>query len=289
MLFLNLEWRVLYLKYCLLIGTSLEVMAESEKQAPNEFHGITPLQPTASLNQHIQCSDSITQSTGSSTSTSTTSISMTTTPLTSSTVCKESNSQVEALEDTVTHSMPPPGLQNISTHSNVAFCQNVPVLKESSIASGSFLFGPSDDGFSKDHNQLLCAPDGTGNTIPLPVRQSSFSDTNPLTPVRSKVCTSDYTDQGAPLTPTANLKLLLSAASPAIREREMMQQNTSRNVCRSILTDAAADVTEEFEYSRKQKSLSILCSRFVHVSVCMCLWYVCLCVCLGHELEIMAL
>ena len=136
--------------------------------------------------------------------------------------------------------------------------------KESSVTAGSFLFGPSDDGFTKDHNQLLCTADEASNTISLPVRQSGFSDTNPLTPARNKVCGSDYADEGTPLTPTANLKILLSAASPAIRERELMQQN-ARNVCRSILTDAA--ITEGFEeYSRKQKSLSILCSRLVYLS-----------------------
>ena len=256
-------WSALFEKYaykfCSFAGMSLEVMAEREKQAQDEFHGIT-LQATQSLSQPIQSNVSsayspattITQDPG-------TNAGIATGLLPSFAVSKNNNSQFEVAEDTVvSHSLLIPTLQ----HSTTVY-QNMSLPKESSIASGSFLFGPSDDGFGKD--QLLCASDGAGNTIPLPVRQSSFSDTNPLTPVRTKVCTGDYTDQGAPLTPTANLKLLLSAASPAIREREMMQQN-SRNVCRSILTDP--DVTEEFEYSRKQKSLSILCTRCVCVRTC---------------------
>ena len=241
-----------------------EAMAEREKQAAqNEFHGITPLQATSqhSIQSNVSSSSTTTTTT---TVTPDPSTAMATAPLTSFAVSTENNnSQFEVAESTVvSHSLLIPRLQNINTQHSTAVYQNIPTPKESCIASGSFLFGPSDDGFGKDHNQLLYAADGAVNTFPLPVRQSSFSDTNPLTPVRSKVCTSDYTDQGAPLTPTANLKLLLSAASPAIREREMMQQNT-RNVCRSILTDS--DMTEEFEYSRKQKSLNILCTRFVYV------------------------
>ena len=265
---------------------SLEVMAEREKQAQNEFHGITPLQASQSLSQLIQSNvSSVYLPTTTSTldpGTNTNAATIATVPLPSFAVSKDNNSQFEVPEgNVVSHSLLIPALQNITTQQSAAVYQNVSLPKESSVTSGSFLFGPSDDGFGKD--QLLCASNGAGNTIPLPVRQSTFTDTtNPLTPVRTKVCTSEYTDQGAPLTPTANLKLLLSAASPAIREREQMQQNT-RNVCRSILTDP--EVTEEFEYSRKQKSLSILCTRcacvvqiHVHMKLGLCrwLWY---CVC----------
>lgn len=248
---------------------SLEAMAEREKQAQNEFHGITPLQASQSLSQPIQTNVSSANSPATTITphpgTNTNAAAIATGLLPSFAVSKDNNSQLEVAEGTVVsqHSLLIPALQNITTQHSTAVYQNMSLPRESSVASASFLFGPSDDGFGKD--QLLCASDGTGNTIPLPVRQSTLTDANPLTPVRTKVCTSDYTDQGAPLTPTANLKLLLSAASPAIREREQMQQNT-RNVCRSILTDP--DVTEEFEYSRKQKSLSILCTRFVHVCTC---------------------
>ena len=260
---------MLYLKYaykfCSVTGMSLEAMAEGEKQTQNEFHGITPLQASQSLSQPIQSNVSSaylpTATITLDPSTNTNPAAIATGPLPSFAVSKNNNSQFGVAEESfVSQSLLIPALQNVTTQHSTTVYQNMSLPKENSVASGSFLFGPSDDGFGKD--QLLCASDGAGNTIPLPVRQSTFPDTNPLTPVRTKVCTNNYTDQGAPLTPTANLKLLLSAASPAIREREQMQQNT-RNVCRSILTDP--DVTEEFEYSRKQKSLSILCTRFVHV------------------------
>ena len=250
-------------------------MAEGEKQARSEFYGITPLQDTTNLSQQLQ--GNITSIHTATTiipgsNTNTTNIAITTGPLTSVVEKNTKNLQLGMVEDNgtiVSHSLLQPGLENVNTQSTAAY-QNVSVPKESSIASGSFLFGPSDDAFSKDHGQMLCASDGAGNTIPLPVRQSSFSETNPLTPVRNKMYTNEYTDQGAPLTPTANLKLLLSAASPAIREREQLMQQNTRNVCRSILTDT--DVSEEFEYSRKQKSLSILCSRcgYVYPHACMC-------------------
>ena len=247
-------------------------MAEGEKQARSEFHGITPLQDATSLSQQLQGNVTSTHSATTfipGPSPGSTNIAITTGPLTSLVEKNTANSQFGLGEDNVTmvsQSLILPGLQNVNPQSSTAVYQNVSVPKENTVAPGSFLFGPSDDAFNKNHTQLLCSSDGAGNTIPLPVRQSSFSETNPLTPVRSKVCTSEYTDQGAPLTPTANLKLLLSAASPAIREREQLMQQNTRNVCRSILTDA--DVPEDFEYSRKQKSLSILCSRCVSIHVC---------------------
>ena len=181
------------------------------------------------------------------------------------------------LQDTVEQKAPipsqlPPGLQTISQNlqaSNTMYHglpTPVPVV---TCAAGSFLFGSSEDngGYNKEHGQLMCVSEGSTS---LPTRTSFGDSNNPLTPARSKAC--EYGDQGAPLTPTANLKVLLSAASPAIREREMMQQ-TARNVCRSILSDAA--VNEELEeYSRKQKSLSLLCSKYV---VCACVCYAGIC------------
>ena len=260
-------------------------MAEGEKQARSEFCGITPLQDTTSLSQQLQGNITSTHTATTiipGSNTNTTNIAITTGPLTSVVEKNTKNLQLGMIEDNgtiVSHSLLQPGLENVNTQSTAVY-QNVSVPKESSIASGSFLFGPSDDAFSKDHGQMLCASDGAGNTIPLPVRQSSFSETNPLTPVRNKMYTNEYTDQGAPLTPTANLKLLLSAASPAIREREQLMQQNTRNVCRSILTDT--DISEEFEYSRKQKSLSILCSRCVYVCIHMHVYVdACTCICVS--------
>jgi len=183
------------------------------------------------------------------------------------------------LQDTVEQKAPiasqlPPGLQTISSQNlqaSKAMCHGLPTpVPVVTCAAGSFLFGPSEDngGCNKEHGQLMCVSERSTETISLPTRTSFADSNNPLTPARSKAC--EYGDQGAPLTPTANLKVLLSAASPAIREREMMQQ-TARNVCRSILSDAA--VNEELEeYSRKQKSLSLLCSKYV----------VCVRVCVRH-------
>ncbi|XP_036375555.1 transcription factor E2F7-like [Megalops cyprinoides] len=93
-----------------------------------------------------------------------------------------------------------------------------------------------------------------------------------------------------PLTPTANLKVLISAASPDMRDREMkkvlfqpvengrevMAQDESSQVRNTLLTstwsltsksqfDAVDDITDEFEQrpSRKQKSLGLLCQKFL--------------------------
>ena len=182
---------------------------------------ITPSQDTTSLSQQLQGKVTSTHSATADPSPATTNIAITTGPLTSLLKKNSTNSQLGLGDDVtmVSQSLLLPGLQNVNTQSiSTAVYQNVSVLKENSIASGAFLFGPSDDAFSKDHSQLLCVSDGAGNTIPLPVRQS--------------------------------------------------RQQNIRNVCRSFWQ--MFDVSEDFEYSRKQKSLSIVCSRCVSVSVYMC-------------------
>ncbi|KAG7454674.1 hypothetical protein MATL_G00262300 [Megalops atlanticus] len=77
-----------------------------------------------------------------------------------------------------------------------------------------------------------------------------------------------------PLTPTANLKVLISAASPDMRDREMKKVlfqpvENGREVMAplddSSQCDAVDDITDEFEQrpSRKQKSLGLLCQKFL--------------------------
>lgn len=84
-----------------------------------------------------------------------------------------------------------------------------------------------------------------------------------------------------PWTPTANLKMLISAASPDIRDREMKKVlfRPIENEDKPLSPDAAADDTEvddscQFEAaeeeddadkkpSRKQKSLGLLCQKFL--------------------------
>ncbi|KPP69880.1 transcription factor E2F7-like [Scleropages formosus] len=78
---------------------------------------------------------------------------------------------------------------------------------------------------------------------------------------------------GDPLTPTANLKMLISAASPDIRDREMRKvlfrpiENESDDLAvdEHDEFDGADEGTDEFEKkpSRKQKSLGLLCKKFL--------------------------
>ncbi|XP_061466644.1 transcription factor E2F8 isoform X2 [Rhineura floridana] len=67
---------------------------------------------------------------------------------------------------------------------------------------------------------------------------------------------------GDPWTPTANLKMLISAASPEIRNREQEKRlSDSRS---EILEDhLSGDEYEKSQPSRKEKSLGLLCHKFL--------------------------
>ncbi|XP_028811119.1 transcription factor E2F7 [Denticeps clupeoides] len=84
-----------------------------------------------------------------------------------------------------------------------------------------------------------------------------------------------------PWTPTANLKMLISVASPDIRDREMKktlfrpienedkvaeeEEEEDTEMDDSCQCDASDDIGDEFEKrpSRKQKSLGLLCQKFL--------------------------
>ncbi|XP_008581140.1 PREDICTED: transcription factor E2F7 [Galeopterus variegatus] len=91
---------------------------------------------------------------------------------------------------------------------------------------------------------------------------------NPITPVKLV-----DRQQAEPWTPTANLKMLISAASPDIRDREKKKglfrpiENKDDAFTDSLQLDVVGDsAVDEFEKqrpSRKQKSLGLLCQKFL--------------------------
>ncbi|XP_076776304.1 transcription factor E2F7 isoform X2 [Arvicanthis niloticus] len=90
---------------------------------------------------------------------------------------------------------------------------------------------------------------------------------NPITPVKP------VQQQVEPWTPTANLKVLISAASPDIRDREKKKElfrpieNKEDVFVNSLQLDVVGDgVVDDYEKqrpSRKQKSLGLLCQKFL--------------------------
>nr|XP_020143560.1 transcription factor E2F7 isoform X5 [Microcebus murinus] len=100
-------------------------------------------------------------------------------------------------------------------------------------------------------------------------KQKIFSpERNPITPVKPV-----DRQQTEPWTPTANLKMLISAASPDIRDREKKKglfrriENKDNAFTDSIqlvvVGDSAVDEFEKQRPSRKQKSLGLLCQKFL--------------------------
>ncbi|KAM9230830.1 transcription factor E2F7 [Dugong dugon] len=100
-------------------------------------------------------------------------------------------------------------------------------------------------------------------------KQKIFTpERNPITPVKLV-----DGQQVEPWTPTANLKMLISAASPDIRDREKKKglfrpiENKDDAFTDSLQLDVVGDsAVDEFEKqrpSRKQKSLGLLCQKFL--------------------------
>ncbi|XP_053140527.1 transcription factor E2F8 [Hemicordylus capensis] len=67
---------------------------------------------------------------------------------------------------------------------------------------------------------------------------------------------------GDPWTPTANLKMLISAASPEIRNREQ-EKRLSDSRSESLEDHLSGDEYEKSQPSRKEKSLGLLCHKFL--------------------------
>ncbi|XP_040409795.1 transcription factor E2F7 isoform X1 [Cygnus olor] len=105
--------------------------------------------------------------------------------------------------------------------------------------------------------------------VDLSKQKGCTPERNPITPV--KLIDRPQPD---PWTPTANLKMLVSAASPDMRDREKKKElfrpieNSEQNdISDSLQYDMVDDSTvDEFEKqrpSRKQKSLGLLCQKFL--------------------------
>ncbi|XP_037695174.1 transcription factor E2F8 [Choloepus didactylus] len=89
-------------------------------------------------------------------------------------------------------------------------------------------------------------------------------DLGPLTtPTKPKECS-----QGEPWTPTANLKMLISAVSPEIRNRDqkrgLFDKRSSLPEAKDCLHEQlSGDEYEKSQPSRKEKSLGLLCHKFL--------------------------
>nr|XP_020849170.1 transcription factor E2F7 isoform X2 [Phascolarctos cinereus] len=104
--------------------------------------------------------------------------------------------------------------------------------------------------------------------IDLSKQKTYTPERNPITPVKL----ADRT-QAEPWTPTANLKMLISAASPDMRDREKKKElfrpienkddAFSDSPQLDAVGDGPVDDLEKQPLSRKQKSLGLLCQKFL--------------------------
>ncbi|NXK44030.1 E2F7 factor, partial [Chauna torquata] len=105
--------------------------------------------------------------------------------------------------------------------------------------------------------------------VDLSKQKGCTPERNPITPV--KLIDRPQPD---PWTPTANLKMLVSAASPDMRDREKKkelfrpienseQNDMSDSLQYDMVDDSTVDEFEKQRPSRKQKSLGLLCQKFL--------------------------
>ncbi|KAF1501991.1 Transcription factor E2F7, partial [Eudyptula minor] len=105
--------------------------------------------------------------------------------------------------------------------------------------------------------------------VDLSKQKGCTPERNPITPVKLV-----DRPQPDPWTPTANLKMLVSAASPDMRDREKKkelfrpienseQSDTPDSLQYDMVDDSTVDEFEKQRPSRKQKSLGLLCQKFL--------------------------
>ncbi|XP_028255105.1 transcription factor E2F7 isoform X3 [Parambassis ranga] len=143
---------------------------------------------------------------------------------------------------------------------------------------------PEEDGCQSEQKENICTD--RRRSTPLKSAESSV----PALPINRKGATPDlahitpikHTALTEPWTPTANLKMLISAASPDIRDREMrkvlfrpIENDKDKPGSPSTVVDTDIDDScQQFEAvdeeddaekkpSRKQKSLGLLCQKFL--------------------------
>ncbi|XP_067856126.1 transcription factor E2F7 [Heptranchias perlo] len=140
-------------------------------------------------------------------------------------------------------------------------------------------FSPeNDENINAQKENLFVEPKRSSPKTPVKneLTASAISRRKCCTPDRIQMTPIKQADRSPPepWSPTANLKMLISAASPDIRDREkkkeLFRQIENERVERisdviqfGVIDDGTTDEFEERRPSRKQKSLGLLCQKFL--------------------------
>ncbi|XP_054608866.1 transcription factor E2F7 [Dunckerocampus dactyliophorus] len=138
---------------------------------------------------------------------------------------------------------------------------------------------PEGDGDRREQKENICTVRRRGTPLKCAESCTPVLKRGGDTPGLDHVTPIKHTATAEPWTPTANLKMLISAASPDIRNREMKEkkvlfrpienESESVDVAREDVEggqfEAAVEEDEDAEKkpSRKQKSLGLLCQKFL--------------------------
>nr|XP_019610578.1 PREDICTED: transcription factor E2F7 [Rhinolophus sinicus] len=132
----------------------------------------------------------------------------------------------------------------------------------------------TEDGENAQKENIFVDPSRMAPKTPIKNEPIDLSKQKIFTPERNPITPVKLVDrqQAEPWTPTANLKMLISAASPDIRDREKKKglfrpienkDNAFTDSLQLDVGDSAMDVFQKRRPSRKQKSLGLLCQKFL--------------------------
>ncbi|XP_032972019.1 transcription factor E2F7 isoform X3 [Rhinolophus ferrumequinum] len=132
----------------------------------------------------------------------------------------------------------------------------------------------TEDGENAQKENIFVDPSRMAPKTPIKNEPIDLSKQKIFTPERNPITPVKLVDrhQAEPWTPTANLKMLISAASPDIRDREKKKglfrpienkDNAFTDSLQLDVGDTAMDVFQKRRPSRKQKSLGLLCQKFL--------------------------
>ncbi|XP_067437846.1 transcription factor E2F7 [Thunnus thynnus] len=157
-------------------------------------------------------------------------------------------------------------------------------LKDLTSPRKSFPMDPEEDGSQSEQKENICT--GRRRSTPMKSAESAVPglliNRKGATPDLAHITPIKHTALAEPWTPTSNLKMLISAASPDMRDREMKKvlfRPIENEKDKPASPDTVAEDTEvedscQFEAveeeddaekkpSRKQKSLGLLCQKFL--------------------------
>lgn len=148
--------------------------------------------------------------------------------------------------------------RSLAELSSVAVTEKQALIKQENSQNSDTSETLSTEGFESDENKYNSSDSNISFAI-TSIHHFGQSVTVPSTP--TKIAQIEGINSTDPLTPTANLKMLMSVVSPAIRDLEEKRKDLFYADGESVAEEVV--IEKPIVYNRKDKSLGLLCQRFL--------------------------